>query len=581
MGWLAYGRSPHVAFQLDDFPAVVENPALTAPVTLAGLLKPSAAGADYVRPVLFLGYRATEALAHRGSGVPNLARRSAAHHLGNLLLHLASALLVLALGRTLEDRIGQRTWAPGLAALLFAVHPALSQGVYYVAARSSVQLTTLALIAVSLALHRPQMKAASITALVATALALLTKEPALAIPALILVVGRLTDSQRQWPLRLAAPHFLLAAAALVLLLSRSAAHFQPPLIDFALMQVRAVFRYAQLLVWPHGLSVDYGWVPPPAAAYWPLSRDFSGGDFRALVVAAVLLTLLLLLALAAGRHRALAAAGTAWFVIALLPTSSLFPIRDPIFEHHLIFAAPGFFLALADAIAAGATAIHRRCPRLVSIIPPLGALILIVLALQARDRSHAWESEQALWADTLAKQPQNPRAAFNLAAAITTELATTRDATERAARRARAEALYRRTLALHPEHAYGYELRAYAYTNLGYLYLDAARSPDALPAQAKADRDRAIAVLDTAITFPVRAGAAEVPYPLAYENLGRALIERAVARRHESDPHAIADAERARTAFVVERELAPGPEVERRLAATEALLRELAAPPAP
>ena len=63
LGLAAHAPARHSAFQFDDFPAVVENPALQTRFRLDDLLRPSAAGADYVRPVLFLTYRACDALA--------------------------------------------------------------------------------------------------------------------------------------------------------------------------------------------------------------------------------------------------------------------------------------------------------------------------------------------------------------------------------------------------------------------------------------------------------------------------------------------------------------------------------------
>jgi len=577
LGLLAYGRAPTAAFQFDDFPAVVENPALAAPLALADLFTPSASGADYVRPVLFLSYRATEWAAQLIAPAPDLAARSAAHHAGNLVLHLANALLVLALGRVLERRIGRKTAAPAAAALLYAVHPALSQGVYYVAARSTVLMTAFALAAVTLVLRRPATRLTQGAALLATALALLSKEPALAVPALILAGGRLTDPGKRWPIREAAPHAFLAVLALALFLARAAAHFQPPVLDYALIQVRAVSRYAELLLAPRALTADYGWVPPPAAAYCPFTRAFALPVLARWLVAAALLLALAAIAIMAGRGRPLAAAGGAWFTLALLPTSSLFPIRDPIFEHHLIFAGPGFLLAATDL---GVTALARlpRRGRSARLAAVAFAALLLAFSLQARARAAAWQSERALWADTVAKQPDNARAAFNLAAVLTAEMAETRMPAMRAALRSKAEALYRRSLSLHPTFAYGYELRAYATTNLGYLYLDAAHAhaaggPDAAGGlDAAHDRDRAIAVLDSAVTYRVRAGAREVPYPLAYENLGRALFERARARRAAGDVRAAGDALRAGAACRIAHELAPSLAVARRLAEIEAFL---------
>ena len=572
-GLFAYGAATRTAFQFDDFPAVVENPHLTAPLRGSILFEPSAAGADYVRPVLFMSYRLSEWQARTMAGStpgqdPDLALRSAVHHAHNLIFHLANALLVLALGRALARRSGVESAAPVCAALLIAVHPALSQGVYYTAARSSVLVTTFGLAAVTLALQGSKIS------LLFTGLALLTKEPAVVLPVLILVTGRLTDPRRRWPLAAALPHALLAALAVVLWSQRAAAYHQPPVIDFALVEVRAVARYAALLLVPHGLRVDYGWVPPSAAVYWPWSAHFEPEALAGLASAALLLAGLAAIAIAAGRKRPLVAAGAAWFGIALLPTSSFFPIRDPIFEHHLIFAAPGFLLAAADLGVAAQAAARRRWPEARGRVVFLSRLLLVslvlVFALQARNRARAWQSERALWDDCLWKAPGNPRAAYNLAAALTAEAALSDDPAQTAQASQTAEALYRRALAHHPDHAYAFELRAYAMTNLGYLYLEEAQRAakphthprDLTPEDRRRLHDalnRAVAVLDTAVTHRVRTGAAEAPFPEAWANLGLARLKRAQLLHALGDPTFATDAARARLALETAWRLRPNP----------------------
>jgi hypothetical protein len=556
LGLAAHAPVRHAAFQFDDFPAVVENPALQTPFRLGDLLRPSAAGADYVRPVLFLTYRACDALAGVSTAAADLGRRAQAQHVGNLVLHILNGLLVYAWGRGLARRAGEeQSAAPAIAALLYAVHPALSEGVNYVAGRSSVLVTTWTLLAVWLALSTPASWPRQLGALIATALALGSKEVALVIPALVLVSGRMTDPRRRWPWRAAAGPALFTALALFLWRGHASTAFQPPLLASWLMGVRAAARYAELLLVPSLLSVDYGWVPPAASAYWPWSPNFERAALAQFALGAALLLALLSLAIFLGRRRPLVAAGSAWFGLALLPNVA-FPIRDPIFEHRLVLAAPGLLLAIADlgALLGEGARFSRMAQRL--LIAALAGL-LIVFAYQSRHRAHDWSSEHRLWADDVVKQPANPRAAFNLAAAMTAELATGPYDRGLAAT---ATALYRRALALHPALAYGYELRAYAATNLGYLEVSAAHAilvEDALaiPA-ARGHLARAIAVLDSATTYRVRSGSRLVPYPEAYENLAAALLLE--AQLAAGDPAASAGAAvRAERAIAVAYELAP------------------------
>jgi hypothetical protein len=553
---------------------VVENPALLAPFRIGDLLRPSAAGADYVRPVLFLTYRACDALAGITDSAVDRERRAVAQHVGNLVLHLLNVLLVHAWGRVLAQRAGRAgSPAPAIAALLYAVHPALSEGVNYVAGRSSVLATTWTLVAVSLALGTPATWLRQLGALLATALALGSKEVALVIPALVLVTGRATDPERRWTWRAAAGPALLAALALLLWRGHAVTAFQPPLIASWLMGVRAAGRYAELLLLPRRLSVDYGWVPPATSAYWPWSPDFQPDAFAPLAASAIFLLALVLLAILVGRRRPLVAAGSAWFAIALLP-SVAFPIRDPIFEHRVALAAPGFLLVFADCLALlldrtrSLRATHR------ALMIGLACLVL-VFAYQSHGRAAAWSSERRLWSDCLAKQPMNARAAFNLGAALTAELEA-KSPLDRNILSYKAEELYRRTLALHPALAYGYELRAYATTNLGYLYLARARgilsvTERRLPAgldESAAGRvgargvvRQAVAVLDSATTYRVRSGSELVPYPEAYENLAAALLLAGQLALVTGDSAASAPAAaRAERAIAVALELAFTPE---------------------
>jgi protein O-mannosyl-transferase len=571
LAFAAHVPARHAAFQFDDFPAVVENPALSAPFRFGDLFRPSAAGADYVRPVLFLTYRACDALAGVSDSAADLGRRAVAQHTGNLVLHLANVLLVYALGRVLAHRAGQaHSPAPAIAALLYAVHPALSEGVNYVAGRSSTLVATWAVIATSLAIATPSTRLRQLGALLATALALGSKEVALVIPALVLVTGRATSPDRRWPWRAAAGPALLALLAIFLWRGHAVTAFQPPLIASWLMGVRAAARYTGLLLIPRHLSVDYGWVPPPAHAYWPGPR-YDPAALEHFALAALFLMSLAAIAMGVGRRRPLVAAGSLWFAIALLP-SVAFPIRDPIFEHRLTLAAPGLLLAIADlGVLLGERTRHVRGAHRALFAALAGLLLLFVV--QTRHRAADWSSERRLWADCWAKQPQNPRAAFNLGAAITAEVAA--EQPQKWKQMHEAEALYRCALALHPALAYGYELRAYATTNLGYLYLTQARamadSGWVLPGMisememarlgARGMARQAVSVLDSATTYRVRSGSALVPYPEAYENLAAALFLVSQLELMTGDPTASAAAcTRAERAIAVALELAPTPE---------------------
>ena len=82
----------------------------------------------YYRPLVFLSYAFD-------SGLWGLS--AAAFHLTNIALHGVNTALVYGVGRRLGDR-----WTAGLAALLFAMHPATHEAAFWVAGRFDLLSTT-------------------------------------------------------------------------------------------------------------------------------------------------------------------------------------------------------------------------------------------------------------------------------------------------------------------------------------------------------------------------------------------------------------------------------------------------------
>jgi hypothetical protein len=131
-------------------------------------------------------------------------------HLTNVLLHAGSTLLVWALGRRLLHGV-----APLVAALLFALHPASHEAVYWIAARFDLLATFFTLLA--LLCLSARSSGSRIAGWAAFGLALLSKESAIALliiaPAWDVVIER-----RDWraTARRLVPLLLVAAACLAI-----------------------------------------------------------------------------------------------------------------------------------------------------------------------------------------------------------------------------------------------------------------------------------------------------------------------------------------------------------------------------
>lgn len=209
---------------------------------------------------------------------------------------------------------------------------------------------------------------------------------------------------------------------------------------------RAIFFYLGKLVWPAHLCFVYprwtvavaspaDWAFPAAAAattavLWALGRRLGTGLLAA----------------------------WAYFVVTLGPALGFFdvyPMRYSfVADHFQYLASAGPLAAAAAAAARGTSALRERLPgRLRPLAAVTGALLLALLALLAASRCRAYRDEEALWRDTLVKNPAAWMAHNNLGIL----LAST-------GRSAEAEAHFAAAIATRPGHAP-------AHANLGYLLL--------------------------------------------------------------------------------------------------------------
>ena len=162
-------------------------------------------------------------------------------------------------------------------------------------------------------------------------------------------------------------------------------------------------HYARLFVLPVGLTADSDWALMPA---WYDTRAIVGYAFLAVLAFVWHRT---------WRHRATApiAFGVAWFAIALVPTSSIFPFSEIVNEHRVFFPFVG--LTLAAACAAG-LALERFVAAPQRRIVIGGAIAVVLLAGNAIgtwQRNRVWQTEESLWLDVTLKSPQNGRGLMN------------------------------------------------------------------------------------------------------------------------------------------------------------------------
>jgi protein O-mannosyl-transferase len=308
------------------------------------------------------------------------------------------------------------------------------------------------------------------------AAALASKEMAATIPAGLVLYdwcfvagGSWRDVGRRWPL--IAVTLIPFALGVPMLLQRD--YYTPGAgfnfggfgpWPYLLTQFGVVLHYLRLTLVPIGLCFD---------TEWPLARTPWS---PAVLVPLGLLLGLVVVAVAVVRRQPVLTFAILWVLLVLAPTSSVVPIADVVAERRMYLALMGpALLAVVAAwqIAGGAAHVLRRAYLRPLVCGLLTAAMLGGLSVLTAARVRLWADSVALYADTVAKAPANPRAHLNLAAVY---LARNRlDAAQPEA--LEAERLYERKESVHTSDRIG------AYISLNLCSISYRRQQPAAAAQ--------------------------------------------------------------------------------------------------
>ncbi len=353
------------------------------------------------------------------------------YHVTNIVLHILAALVLWAVARRTLELVGggQKfgTDAQPLAfsaAALWALHPLVTESVAYVTQRSE-ELMALFYLATLYASQRywaatsRRDRALWVAAAVAACQAgMLSKEAMASAPVIVLLYERtfVAGSFRRalaasWPL------YLGLAATWIPLALLNLPRPATPMAGFNLgvtgpewwlTQTKALCLYVKLAVWPWPLVISYEWpLSDSLAAAWPY------------VVLALLLALAT--ALLVWRNSAAGFAGALFF--AVLSPTFVFPIPTEVAAERRMYLplAPLVVLAVAVAYMLMQQVIawtHRHGKRLQTspLALTLGAAAFVATgyALASAQRLTAFETELALWQDTVSHSPDNVTAQINL-----------------------------------------------------------------------------------------------------------------------------------------------------------------------
>jgi Flp pilus assembly protein TadD len=411
-------------FVFDDVQGIQHNPSIQQGLSWTVFDPPrnsSVAGRPVVNLTLALNQEINDAL-----GIDlRTAAAPIGFHLVNIALHVVTALLLFGVvRRTLElaqrpTRLEPQVFA-GLVACLWAVHAIHTSAVNYVIQRSELLVSAfvLATLYAFVRAYQTESDRARVrwltVSVVACALGMLSKEVMIGAPLIVLLFDRalmspswraIWESRKRWYYAA-----LLASGAIIVAFvaagvrSRSVgASADMSVFEYLYSQGWAIPRYLRLLIWPSGLTFDYG--DAPVTGWMPGIGLVILALFAAVVI----------WAWAKGRFLPLALLGATFFIL-LAPSSSVVPIHTEIAAERRVYLASATVIILAML---GLDVMMRRRQQTWSTPWKFatGALVA-TLATTTFIRSSTFASAERLYGDVVQKAPGNARGYIGLGLAL-------------------------------------------------------------------------------------------------------------------------------------------------------------------
>jgi tetratricopeptide (TPR) repeat protein len=343
-----------------------------------------------------------------------------------------------------------------LTAAFFVVHPVHTTAVSYISSRAeSLYLVFMlaAFIVYIRSVRHDKGPVSYVVMLACYSIALLSKENALILPALILVYHiafreKIRPGQFLSVTSLAVIYIFMRLTVLGHLISGAAP--VSALVQRIPGFFIAIFTYARLLFLPLGLHIEYG---------APL---FGITDPRA-ITGFVILAALIFCALKTRRTNKLVFFSLSWFLVSIAPVSNLYPLNAYMSENWLYLPSIGFFIILAGFFRSLYSKDAFRVPAVI-----LAACLLASYSYLTFRQNQTWQSHIKFCERTLRYAPGSSKVSINLG--ILYYLT---------GRKEDAASMFKKTIEIDPH-------SAEAYDSLGSVYYNTDRKEDAITMYRKA-----------------------------------------------------------------------------------------------
>jgi len=419
--WIAFGRAlNHDFVGYDDQSYILRNPRVTNGLTLDGI------------QWAFTHVHVTN--WHPLTTISNMldcqlyGLQPWGHHLTNILLHAAAAIILFLALRQLTGSF----WPSLLVAAVFAVHPLRVESVAWVSERKDVlsgvffMLTLWAYARYARGNVRSSFWYMTVTVLFA--LGLMCKPTLVTLPFVLLLLdywplGRVRPSSSSrrgetasaWPRRNTwswlviekVPLFVLSAASCVatLLAQKQALDLsiKAPLLERLGNALISYDVYVGQMIWPAHLAVLY---PYP-----------EGNSKVPQVIVALLLLLIISVAFFLWRKRyPFLLIGWLWYLGMLVPVIGIIQVGSQVrADRYTYLPQIGLYLL----VAWGAAELFQRWRRSREVLAAAAVLVIMALTTRSYFQTSYWRDTETLWRHAIASTPNNYIAHTNLAQTLT------------------------------------------------------------------------------------------------------------------------------------------------------------------
>ena len=422
LGVLAYVNTFEGEFVWDDVSSILLHQHVRSPAKIAHLFtedQHAFAGGqgNFYRPLLSVSFMLDYVASTIGESRPDptitpLDLGTFFFHLSSTLWHVAAALFLLAL----MHRLGAPRPVQAIVPLVYVVHPLHTEAVAYISGRGDSMSAAFIFAGLYFATWHETLRrrhAGLALTLLCFAAGLLSKESTLIFPALLLL-GVLLVFPRSGTGSILG-RWLPFSASLVLLGVYSALRLtvlnfgsdstapDTTFVEGIRATLQAFGLYIGLIFAPVGLHMERSLAEVPT--------------YVAAIGLVLLAACLALIVIAVKKGHPRAGFAMAWFVIAWLPISGVFPLNAPMAEHWMYVPLAGFLWAAAEVLYAALTMSDGR-PRKIALTYAAAALVTLwmagLLAL-TMERNRDWHDNESIYTATLRESPDSTRVHFNLA----------------------------------------------------------------------------------------------------------------------------------------------------------------------